>query len=424
MKYKILIIFIAIFLVFPAALPARIVLPPISGPIVKKIAISVPELTGVGVTARNEKAREFVEVLRNDLLNAGLFEVDNAVGARVVDGSGDIDFQGFFESGSEALVKGEYRPKGDTIEIAVRLFDVLQGKTLLGRFYEAGSGRVREAAHRFADTIIKELTGIDGFFTSKIVFVSGSSQKRDLYITDYDGRNVRRLTSHSSLLLSPDCSPDGTRIAFNSDKVWSQDIYAISLVPSVSEKKLTQGFNLDQSASWSPDGRKIAYSSNADIYVMNGSGSGSENLTANRAIDVSPSWSPDGRQIAFVSNRSGSPRIYVMNSDGSSVRKLTSGSYDTDPSWSLNEGVNRVAFVRVEGGEANIFTINPDGSDEQRLTQSSGRNENPSWSPDGHYIAFSSTRSGDRDIYVMYLNGENQRRLTEGGGKSFPAWCR
>ncbi|HXG31235.1 MAG TPA: hypothetical protein VNK81_06280 [Thermodesulfobacteriota bacterium] len=113
-----------------------------------------------------------------------------------------------------------------------------------------------------------------------------------------------------------------------------------------------------------------------------------------------------------------------MNSDGTGVRRISSGSYNTDPSWSPNPDVNRIAFVRVEGGEANIFTVNPDGSDEQRLTWASGRNENPSWSPDGHYIAFSSSRGGSRDIYIMYLNGQNQRQLTRGGGKSFPTWCR
>jgi len=113
-----------------------------------------------------------------------------------------------------------------------------------------------------------------------------------------------------------------------------------------------------------------------------------------------------------------------MNTDGSGVRRLTSGGYSTDPAWSPNPAVNKIAFVRVEGSEANIYTINPDGSDEKRLTYGTRRNENPSWSPDGHYIAFTSTRTGAKDIYIMYLNGENQRQLTKGGGKSFPTWCK
>lgn len=424
MKYRILVASIGAFLIFSSTILARIILPPISGPIVKKIIIFVPELTGVNGVGGDSRAREFVEVVRADLLNAGLFDVRDGRTVNVVDAGGNVNFQDFFEAGAEVLIKGEYQPSGDGVEVAVRLFDVVQEKTLLGRYYETSSGRVRDAAHRFADAVMKELTGIEGFFTSKIVFVSGSDQARDLYIMDYDGNNQVKLTNHRSLLLSPDCSYDGRLIVFNSDKVWTQDLYLLALVPSISERRLTRGFSLDQSATWSPDGRRITYSSNSDIYIMNANGSGRVNITGNRAIDVSPTWSPDGRQIAFVSDRTGSPKVYVMNSDGSGVRKITSGRYDTSPSWSPSNDINRIAFVRVEGSEANIFTVNPDGSDEQRLTRSSGRNETPSWSPDGHYIAFSSTRGGAKDIYVMYLNGENQKQLTTGGGKSFPTWCR
>src|SRR3990170_1869625 len=347
MRYKILIAFLTIAIVFSTDIFARIIIPPIHGPIIKKISVFVPELSNVSAGGTDGKAREFINVIRNDLLNAGFFDVHDASGVST-DGSGNINFQAFFDAGAEALVKGEYQSSGDRINVAIRLFDVVQERELLGRSYEANSGRVREAAHRFANAVMKELTGIDGFFTSKIVFVSGTGQNRDLYIMDYDGHNAKRLTSHRSIILSPDCSSDGTKVVFNSDKVWSQDIYAITL----------------------------------------------------------------------------SPQIYIMNSNGSNVRRITSGGYNTDPSWSPNMSVNRISFVRVEGSEANIFTVNPDGSDSQKLTSGSRRNENPAWSPDGHYIAFGSNRDGAKNIYIMYLNGENQRSLTKGGGKSFPTWCR
>jgi TolB protein len=422
MRYNILILVIVTLIISSSTLLARIIIPPINGPIIKKISVFVPELTPVA-GGGDEKAFEFTDVLRNDLVNAGLFDVHDAKGISL-GGTGNINFQAFFDAGAEELIKGEYNSSGDRIQIAARLFDVAQEKDLLGRSYEATPGKVREAAHRFASAVMKELTGIEGFFNSKIVFVSGVGQNRDLYIMDYDGRNTKRLTSHRSLLLSPHCSSDGTKIVFSSDKVWKQDIYVLSLIPRIEERRLTHALRLDQSPEWSPDGGRIAYSENGDIFVSNPDGSGALNLTHNPAIEVSPTWSPDGRQIAFVSNRSGVPQIYVMNSDGSNIRRITSGSYDTDPSWSPNFGVHRIAFVRVEGSEANIFTISPDATDEQRLTRGARRNENPSWSPDGHYITFASTRNGAKNIYVMYLNGENQRPLTKDGSKSFPTWCR
>jgi TolB protein len=423
MKYKIPILVVVTLIIFSTAPIARILIPPITGPITKKISVFVPDLTSVG-SSRDEKALEFVDVLRNDLLNAGLFDVHDARGIPL-NSSGSIDFQAFFDAGAEALVMGEYQSSGDMITIAIRLFDVVQERELLGRSYEVPPGTVRWAAHRFASAVMKELTGIDGFFNSKIVFVSGSEQNRDLFIMDYDGHNVRRLTSHHALVLSPNCSLDGTNIVFNSDKVWNQDIYVLSLTPRMQERRIIHAGRLAQTAVWSPDGRKIAYSGgDGDIFVANADGSGAVNLTHHPAIDVSPTWSPDGKQIAFVSDRSGEPQIYVMNSDGSDLRRITSGGYSTDPSWSPNAEVNKIAFVKVEGAEANIYTINPDGSDEERITSGSGRNENPSWSPDGHYIAFDSTRGGSENIYIMYFNGENQRPLTKGGGKSFPTWCR
>ena len=423
MRYKILITFLTIAIVFSTDIYARIIIPPIHGPIIKKISVFVPELSNVSAGGTDGKAQEFINVIRNDLLNAGFFEVHDASGVST-EGSGNINFQAFFDAGAEALIKGEYQSSGDRINVAIRLFDVVQERELLGRSYEANSGRVREAAHRFANAVMKELTGIDGFFTSKIVFVSGTGQNRDLYIMDYDGHNTKRLTSHRSIILSPDCSSDGTKVVFNSDKVWSQDIYVVTLSPRVEEKRITRGLKLEQSPAWSPDGRRIAYSVNGEIFVANADGAGAVNLTRHNAIDVSPTWSPDGRQIAFVSDRTGSPQIYIMSSNGGNIRKISSGGYNTDPSWSPNMSVNRISFVRVEGSEANIFTVNPDGSDSQKLTSGSRRNENPAWSPDGHYIAFGSNRDGAKNIYIMYLNGENQRSLTKGGGKSFPTWCR
>jgi len=421
MRNSLLIGLITSIFIFPTIIFAQIILPPIHGPIVEKITIFVPDLSSLG--GSDQKAKEFIQVVRNDLENAGLFDVN--VSSLKGSASGEvIDFQPLFEAGAEALIRGEYLSSGNKIEIAVRLFDVVGEKPLIGRSYETTPGRVREAAHRFAVIVMKELTGIDGFFTSRIVFVSGKRQNRNLYIMDYDGENIRRITNHGSLLLSPHCSPDGSRIIFNSDKVWDQDLYVITLGPKITQKRLTKAFKLEQSPEWSPDGKKIAFSRDGDIYVSGPSGMNAVRLTRHHSIDVSPTWSTVGGQIAFVSDRSGTPQVYVMNSNGSNVRKVSSGGYATDPSWSPNRSVNKIAFVKVEGGEANIFTVNPDGSDEQRLTWSSRRNENPSWSPDGHYLAFTSSRGGPKELYMMYLNGQNQRRLTKGGGVFFPTWCK
>ncbi len=420
MRHTVLRLVAVLLLIYSGPVYAQIILPPIHGPIVDKISIFIPDLKSLG--GSDPRAKEFVEVVRNDLINTGLFDVK---GGTLITSGDLINFQPLFEAGAEAFITGNYSSAGGRLKFDVSLYDVVGENRLLARSYEASSGRVREAAHRFSDLVMKELTGLDGFFTSKIAFVSGSRNNRNLYLMDYDGENIRRLTSHGSLVMSPSCSSDGSKVIFNSDKVWDQDLYVVTLSPTVSEQRLTRAFKLEQSPEWSPSGSKIAYSANGDIYIANPDGSGAVNITGNaRYIDVSPTWSPSGRQIAFVSDRSGTPEVYVMSSSGGNLRKVSSGGYSTDPSWSPDGEVNRIAFVKVEGAEANIFTVRPDGSDEQRLTWASRRNENPTWSPDGHYIAFSSNRGGNKDLYLMYLNGENQRPLTKGGDVLFPAWCR
>ena len=419
MFYRIFFLTISIVLSFSAAAFSQIQLPDVTGPIVQKLPVHIANLSSVGPP--DQVAQEFTQVLQNDLENAALFDVTS--GGQITGDINSIGFQSYFDAGADYLVAGQYQASGDRIKIAVRLFNVKEERAILGRSYEASRGKVREAAHRFADLVMKQITGKEGFFTSKIAYVQGARTKRNLFISDYDGFNVRQLTRHSALIMSPHCSPSGDKIVFNSDNVWDQDLYVITLGSSIKETRLTKAFKLEQSAEWSPSGRQLAFSANGDIYVSGPNGKGAVNLTRSGSIDVSPTWSPDGGMIAFVSDRSGTPQIYIMSASGRGVRKITSGGYSTDPDWSPSSEVNRIAFVKVEGG-ANIYSINPDGSGQEQLTSASGRNENPSWSPDGHYIAFSSTRSGGKGLYIMYLNGQNQRRLGTSGGKSFPTWCK
>jgi len=408
-----------ILILFSEFTYSQIVLPEVTSPIVEKINILIPPLMNIG--PKNQNAAKFVEVLRNDLNNAALFKL---ISASSTDISGEnVNYQSLFEEGIDYVVAGQYKVTGQNLKIALRVFDVKQERPLEGRTYDTSPGNIREAAHRFSNIIMKELTGIDGFFTSKIVLVVGG-KKRDLFKMDYDGFNSSQLSAHDALVMSPNCSRDGRKVVYNSDKVWDQDLYVMDLIPRVRENKISSTFSLEQSAEWSPDGTKLAFSKNGDIYTSNTSGKNLKRLTKGYSIDVSPAWSPDGRQIAFTSDRSGAPQIYVMSAGGGNLRKITSGGYNTDPTWSPNSKINKIAYVNVSGSNANIFIVNPDGSGVKQLTSGTRRNETPSWSPDGHFITFSSNRNVNSDIYMMYFNGENQVRLTKGGAKRFPTWCR
>ncbi|OGF97323.1 MAG: hypothetical protein A2Z06_03470 [Candidatus Glassbacteria bacterium RBG_16_58_8] len=148
-------------------------------------------------------------------------------------------------------------------------------------------------------------------------------------------------------------------------------------------------------------------------------------LTYSPSIDTSPSWSPNGQQIVFTSDRTGNPNLYLMDADGSNVRRLTASTpydqpYNDTPVWSPIG--DKIAFVSRERAEVfNIYTLNILSGRVQQLT-AVGHNTHPSWSPDGLHVVFSSNRDGRNEIYVMNWDGTGLRRLTYDGGNSSPAW--
>ena len=166
----------------------------------------------------------------------------------------------------------------------------------------------------------------------------------------------------------------------------------------------------------------IVYVRGADaasgLWVMNTNGERQRQLTNIR--DGEPKWSPDGRQVAFTRLSRDDPEsrgIYVINADGSNVRRPTDGSYDGQSAWSPDG--QRIAFSRQVREEEDR---DADG-DNQEVLNDSGRQ--PAWSPDGKKIAFSRfNMTGGRDIRVMDANGANVKRLTDGGSSvdALPRW--
>ena len=208
------------------------------------------------------------------------------------------------------------------------------------------------------------------------------------------------------------------------------------------------GMQLD--ADWSPDGTLIAYRDSRaglnvddEIYVVAADGSAGRNLTRDPANDWSPAWSPDGARIAFASDREGELRIFVMDSDGGGVRRVTEiwGEY---PAWSPDG--KRIAFSSYAGGTGptgdpnyDLFVVGAGGSGLSRLTDSTAYDMYPAWSPDGKSIAFESTRStpegfeppphdlertADFDVFVVPVEGGEAVNLTRDPARlqKFPDW--
>jgi formylglycine-generating enzyme required for sulfatase activity len=268
----------------------------------------------------------------------------------------------------------------------------------------------------------------------------------DLYVVNADGTDPRRLTWDSAEDNKPTWSPDGTQVAFYSNRQGRSSIYVLGMPDapqsaggsaqgSLSMQQLTTKSNCSDPA-WSPDGAQIAFvagrDSSSEIYVMNlqdalrgVDGTDQLRLTHNSAADSSPAWSPDGMQIAFVSDRDGAPAVYVMNADGSDQQRLmqTGSDGEDSPDWSPDG--SRIAFCSTRAGHWAIYVANVDGTDAQCLTASGAASDEyaPTWSPDGTRIAFQSNVDGQWDIYVMNADGTEHQRLTTSTENDYePTW--
>ena len=247
---------------------------------------------------------------------------------------------------------------------------------------------------------------------TRIAFSSDRDGDFEIFVMNIDGTGVVQLTHNDALDWGGSWSPDGTRIAFVSDRDGDREILVMN-ADGTGVVQLTHNDALDFAPRWSPDGTRFVFSSDRDgdfeIFVMNADGTDPLRLTDNGSQEWTASWSPDGTQIAFDSDRDGDFEIFVMNADGTGVVQLThNDALDWFPLWSPDG--TRIVFesdpddsLRTESAfhsTPDVVIVNADGTGVGRLTHF-GVDSGGSWSPDGTRIAFSSDRDGDREIFII-----------------------
>ena len=404
----------------------------IDSPSFRRFPAAINHFRGKGEDgATQEIAEEIYQVLIQDFEISGLFrQIDPVLFSGDMAGfpiyvEGRINFKDLALIGAEVFVEGNFDYDGIDLEVEARLYDVFQGKFVIGKKYVGKKKGLRKMIHRFSDDVLLSFTGERGSFETKIAFVSDKSGHKEIYVMDFDGHNVTKVTGHRSIILSPCWSPDGNKLAFTSYKMKNPDIYIRDLVTN-REERISHYKGLNIAPDWYSDGKRLTVTlskdGNPDIYRIDLSDGKVKRLTSEWSIDVSPAVSPDGKEIAFVSNRSGDPNIYKMDAYGKNVRRLTFDTkYSVSPDWSPKG--DKIAFSSLEGGCFDIYTMNSDGTNVRRLTEDSGDNEDPVWSPSGRLIAFTSTRDGRKSVYIMRADGSGQRSLKKFGGKQFsPSW--
>jgi len=401
----------------------------------REVAIAVPQFIPEEQTPQaaqwGGKARR---ILENDLRLSELFLlVKPDAYDRLARQEADVsktDYAAWHGIGVQWIVKTRFKltDGNKSATFVFRLYDAENRRFLVGKRYRADLSLLRRVVHRFADEVVAQLTGKPGLAGTRIAFTAGTSGKKEVYIVDFDGHEMKKLTDDRSLAITPAWDPDGRRIVFTSYAKNNPDLIMIDLVRKKRWAVLKLP-GLNAAPAWSPDGSQIALvlskDGNSEIYVLN-KNSTLKRLTHHYNIDTSPSWSPDGKKIVFTSDRSGTgaPQIYIMDAAGDEgvVKRISFGSsYNDNPAWS--PGGDKIAYASRVGKRFQIKIYHVETAKTEAFTSGAGSSEEPSWSPDGNFIAYRHTGGGKKWIEIKRLGENRVRRLANlPGDSNNPTW--
>lgn len=423
---SVLLLLIA-FAVAPAA-QAQLQLSITQG-VAEPLPIAIPGFVALSPTA-STVAQDMARVINDNLRYSGLFRpVDQAAFLQKFQSAEEAPrFPDWKGVGADLLTVGQIRDLGGQLQVDFRLYDVLAQNQMTGFSYATEPGNWRRIAHMISDQIYKRVTGEDGYFDTRIVFVSetGPRQRpvKRLAVMDQDGANLRYLTDGNAMVLTPRFHPKEPMITYLGFYGGQPSVYLLN-IDSGRIQRLGNFPGMTFAPRFAPDGRQLIFSmsrnGNTDLHVMDLNSRQTRQLTNDSAIDTSPSYSPDGRQIVFNSDRGGSQQLYVMDANGGSQRRISfgTGRYST-PVWSPRGDL--IAFTKSHQGSFYIGVMRPDGSGE-RLLSSSFLDEGPTWSPNGRVLMFfRQAPGGTTRLYSVDLTGRNLRPIPTPTAASDPAW--
>ncbi|KJV69557.1 Tol-Pal system beta propeller repeat protein TolB [Candidatus Neoehrlichia procyonis] len=381
----------------------------------------------------NEIGKNIIKVIQNNLNNTGMFNVTTQHASDFDINSNALPTSSLWKIlKKDMLITGSVKEnEQDKIEVKFRIWDITLGKELSGQSLTFVITSWRRAAHIVSDNIYHRLTGEEGYFNTKIVYIAEtlSPRTRKIAIMDQDGENNIYLTSGYNFYSTPRFSPNATAIAYmtyikNKGKIVMKNLNTGSSV-------ILGNFNgISSSPRFSPDGKSVLLSESingqTNIYSITLKDHKVYKLTNNKFINTSASYSPDKKFIVFNSDRNGSQQLYVMSADGKNQRRISfgKGRYAT-PVWSPRG--DWIAFTKILSNNFYIGVIQPDGTGE-RLLAKGYVVESPTWSPNGRIILFTQQEHPSGKAHLQSrlmsidLTGINKKVINTPTNAYSPHW--
>ena len=343
---------------------------------------------------------------------------------------GEVFFRDWRILGIEYLVIGRANEEynGD-VSVSYELFDVYNERQMFEARLTAGRNKWRDIAHAVADVVFEKITGIQGAFSTRMVYVlaenvATSSARFRLELADSDGERSRTLFTSDEPIMSPSWSPDARRVAYVSFETGRPAIVLHDVVANTREV-LPHFKGINGSPIFSPNGQNLALvlsrDGNPEVYVMNLLDRRLRRITRHHAIDTEPSWTPDGTSLIFTSDRGGRPQIYQVELATNFIERLTfRGAYNTRARLlpdgrhlvfvHRREGIDHIAWLDLQRDDLRVLTATP-------------LDESPSLAPNGTMLIYATQDRGRGILAVVSIDGRVKYRLPSSSGDvREPAW--
>jgi TolB protein len=395
----------------------------ITGATEKRTPIAIAPLAGEGALGPTAISA----IVRADLERSGLFRALELPPLNPIPTEAStVNYSEWRSRLADALVVGSVssRPDG-RFEVRFRLHDTVKQAALGGIAYTMTKDQVRATAHRIADFVYEKLTGDKGVFSTRIAYVVKRGNRYELQIADADGEGAETALASFEPIISPAWSPDGRRLAYVSFENKKPVVYVHSLLDG--KRQVAANFRGSNSApAWAPDGKSLAVTlsreGGSQIFLLNPDGSNVRRITTSSAIDTEPRYSPDGKWIYFTSDRGGTPQIYRMPSTGGEPQRVTfEGGYNVSPRPSPDG--KSLAYITRNSGRFQVALQDLANRQVQIITDSD-RDESPSYAPNGRMILLATVIGGRGLLSAVSADGRFKQRLSSaaGGDVREPAW--